>query len=265
MGETILDAIAAHARKRVAAARAERSLETLQALCQPLGPGRGAERFTAALRRPGLSLICEVKKASPSKGIISPDFPYQSIARDYEAAGADAISCLTEPRWFLGSDQIFREIREETSIPMLRKDFTVDPYQLYEARLLGADCVLLICSLLDTETLSRYLKLCEGLGLAALTEAHSEKEIASALEAGARIIGVNNRNLKDFSVDFANARRLRALVPPGVLFVAESGVRGPEDIRQLRALGADAALIGETLMRSSDKKALLKGLREAGQ
>lgn len=265
MGETILDTIAAHTQKRVAAARAERSLETLQTLCQQLGPGRGAERFSAALRRPGLSLICEVKKASPSKGIISPDFPYQTIARDYEAAGADAISCLTEPEWFLGSDQIFREIREETAIPMLRKDFTVDPYQLYEARLLEADCVLLICSLLDTETLFRYLKLCEELGLAALTEAHSEEEIASALEAGAQIIGVNNRNLKDFSVDFANARRLRDLVPPDILFVAESRVRGPEDIRQLRALGADAALIGETLMRSTDKRALLTELREAGQ
>ena len=265
MAETILDTIAAHARKRVAAARAERSLETLQALCRQLGPGLGAERFSAALRRPGLSLICEVKKASPSKGIISPDFPYQSIARDYEAAGADAISCLTEPRWFLGSDQIFREIREEISIPILRKDFTVDPYQLYEARLLGADCVLLICSLLDTKTLSQYLCICEELGLAALTEAHNEEEIASALEAGVRIIGVNNRNLKDFSVDFANARRLRDLVPPGVLFVAESGVQGPEDIRQLRALGADAALIGETLMRSADKKERLKELREAGQ
>src|SRR5699024_7926647 len=199
-GMTILDQLAAHARERVAADQAENSLDVLQAQCRAIGRGRGA-RFRSALETPELSFICEVKKASPSKGVIAKNFPYLDIARDYERAGADAISCLTEPKWFLGSDQIFREIRGAVDTPMLRKDFTVDPYQLYQARLMGADCVLLICALMDTKTLERYLTICHDLGLAALVEAHDEKEIASAVSAGAEIIGVNNRNLKDFSVN----------------------------------------------------------------
>ena len=261
---TILDTIAAHARERVAEDRAVLPLETLRELCRADGSGNGG-RFLAALKKPGMSFICELKKASPSKGVISKDFPYLDVARDYEAAGADAVSCLTEPKWFLGSDGIFRAVRREIALPMLRKDFTVDEYQLYQARHMGAEAVLLICALLDTGTLARFLDLARRLGLAALVEAHDETEIRSAAAAGAEVIGVNNRNLKDFSVDFSNAARLRDLIPPGCVYVAESGVTGPEDAAALKQIGADAALIGEALMRAEDKGALLRAMREAAK
>ncbi len=264
MAENILQTIAAHARTRVAADRAKISLEELKALCQEAGPGQG-EQFVSALNRPGLSFLCEIKKASPSKGLISPDFPYLDIARAYEAAGADGVSCLTEPKWFLGSDDIFRQVRRTISLPMLRKDFTVDEYQIYQARLMGANAVLLIVSLLDGETLKGYLDLCRSLGLAALVETHDGQEADAALNAGAEIIGVNNRNLKDFSVDFSNAARLRDRIPPGVLYVAESGLTGPEDAAALKRLGADAALVGEALMRAPDKGAMLASLRRAAE
>ncbi len=258
----ILDELAAYARVRVAQDREENSLEALKELCwnNPKGEGR---RFEEALRRPGMSFICEVKKASPSKGIIAKDFPYLEIAREYEAAGADCISCLTEPKWFLGSDQIFQEIRRAVSTPMIRKDFTVDEYQIYQAKLMGADAVLLICAILDTATLARYLDLCGQLNLTALVEAHDEREIASAVSAGARIIGVNNRNLKDFSVDFSNAGRLRELIPPECLYVAESGVTCAADVNALKSIGADAVLMGEVLMRAGDKAGLLAEMRGA--
>ena len=261
---TILDTIAAHARERVAADREKLPLEELKELALQGGPAGGAA-FEDALKKPGMSFICEVKKASPSKGLIAPDFPYLDIARDYERAGADCISCLTEPKWFLGSDQIFGDIRRAVSIPMLRKDFTVDEYQIYQAKVLGASAVLLICALLDTKTIAQYLALCQELGLAALVETHDGEEITSAVSAGAKIIGVNNRNLKDFSVDFTNAARLRELIPPGAVYVAESGVTGPGDVAALRAIGADAALMGEVLMRSRDKAALLSAMREAAR
>lgn len=261
---TILDTIAAYARQRVAEDKEETCLEVMQELALQGGSANGAA-FERALRKPGMGFICEVKKASPSKGIIDREFPYLDIARDYEAAGADCISCLTEPKWFLGSDQIFSEIRQRVATPMLRKDFTVDEYQIYQAKVLGANAVLLICALLDTRTIARYLELCDRLGLAALVETHDEAEIASAVSAGARIIGVNNRNLKDFSVDFSNAARLRDRIPPGTIYVAESGVKGPEDAAMLRSIGADAALVGETLMRATDKKAMLAALREAAR
>lgn len=266
---TILEQLADYARARVVAAREKTPLDALQAQCRSLertlGRGQGRERFQKALSKPGLSFLCELKKASPSKGLIAPEFPYLDIAQDYEAAGADAISCLTEPKWFLGSDDIFRRVRQTVSLPMLRKDFTVDPYQIYEARLMGADCVLLICALLDTPTLQEYLALCQELGLAALVETHDEEEVRSALAAGATILGVNNRNLKDFSVDFQNAKRLRDLIPPDMLYVAESGVTSPQDVAELKAVGADAVLIGETLMRAPNKRAMLARLREAAQ
>lgn len=266
---TILEQLADHARARVAAAKEKAGLDTLQAQCRSLertlGHGQGRERFQKALSKPGLAFLCELKKASPSKGLIAPEFPYLDIAKDYEAAGADAISCLTEPKWFLGSDDIFRRVRQTVSLPMLRKDFTVDPYQIYEARLMGADCVLLICALLDTQTLKEYLKLCQELGLAALVETHDEDEVRSALAAGATILGVNNRNLKDFSVDFQNAKRLRDLIPPDVLYVAESGVSGPQDVAELKEVGADAVLIGEALMRAPNKRSMLEQLREAAR
>lgn len=261
---TILDTLADHARQRVAADRAQLPLETLRELAEQGGRGSGGA-FREALAAPGMRFICEVKKASPSKGIISPDFPYLDIAKSYEQAGADCISCLTEPKWFLGSDQIFTDIRQQVRIPMLRKDFTVDAYQIYQAKVMGANAVLLICAILDTATIAEYLRLCDELGLAALVEAHTPEEIASAVSAGAQIIGVNNRNLKDFSVDFTNAARLRDLIPPEALYVAESGVTGPEDARTLRSIGADAALIGEALMRAKDKGAMLAAMREAAK
>ena len=261
---TILGKIAAHARERAAEDQARLPLEELTDLCAQGGAADGAA-FVNALEKPGMRFICEVKKASPSKGIISKDFPYLEIAGEYEAAGADCLSCLTEPKWFLGSDQIFRDIRQAVRTPMLRKDFTVDEYQLYQAKLLGANAVLLICAILDTRTIARYLDICGGLGLAALVEAHDEAEIASAVSAGAKIIGVNNRNLKDFSVDFSNAARLRDKIPPDVLYVAESGVTGPEDAAALKKIGADAVLMGEVLMRAEDKAALLREMREAAR
>ena len=259
---SILDEIAAHARERVNADAAENSLDVLRELAARDGAADGTA-FRDALRQPGLRFICEVKRASPSKGLIAKHFPYQEIARQYESAGADAVSVLTEPKWFQGSDAIFREIRREISIPILRKDFTVDEYQIYQAKIMGANAVLLICALLDTRTIARCLSVCADLGLAALVEAHDEQEIDSAVSAGADIIGVNNRNLKDFTVDFSNAARLRDRIPPECLYVAESGVSRPEDAAALRRIGADAALIGEALMRTADKGAFLASLREA--
>ena len=224
---------------------------------------QGTFAFENALKKPGLSFICECKKASPSKGVIAEEFPYLQIAKEYEAAGADCISVLTEPKWFLGSDRYLREIAAEVSIPIIRKDFTVEPYMIYEAKVMGASAVLLICSILTPEQLQQYLAICEELGLSALVEAHDEAEAAMALEAGARLIGVNNRNLKDFTVDTENSRRLRNEIPKGVLFVSESGIRDVCDIRAVKEMGADAVLIGETLMRAADKRRTLEELRNA--
>lgn len=258
---TILEQLAAHARHRVEQAAKQHPLEEVKrsALALP----RGDFAFERALGKPGMSFICECKKASPSKGLIAPDFPYLSIAGAYAEAGADAISVLTEPKWFLGSDTFLREIAAQVQVPCLRKDFTVDAYMIYEAKLLGASAVLLIVSLLREEQLRTYMEICDELGLSALVEAHDEEEVRTALRAGARVVGVNNRNLKDFSVDTENSRRLRELVPEDVIFVSESGVRDAEDIRRLSAMGADAVLIGETLMRAKDKNATLAAFREA--
>lgn len=256
---TILDQLAGHARLRVARAKEQMPLEAMKE--QALAMGTGSFAFETALQKPGISFICECKKASPSKGILADDFPYLKIAREYEAAGADCISVLTEPKWFLGRGEYLEEIAQAVAIPCLRKDFTVDEYMIYEARVLGASAVLLICSLLPTETVRRYLEICDQLGISALVEVHDEEEAASAVEAGARIIGVNNRNLKDFTVDTNNSRRMRELVPEGILFVAESGVRTREDMAALKEAGVDAVLIGEALMRAGDKKAKLKELR----
>ena len=260
----ILDQLAEHARERVAAEKKIISAGGIIDLARSMGPANG-EAFYNAIAKPHLGVICEVKKASPSKGIIDPVFDYMAIALEYELAGADAISCLTEPKWFLGSDAIFMDIRVAVHTPMLRKDFVVDDYQIYQARCLGADCILLICALLDTETIRSYLGICEKLGLAALVEAHDEEEIRSAVRAGAGIIGVNNRNLKDFSVDLRNASRLRDLIPRDVLYVAESGVKTAGDVRKLYQTGADAVLVGEALMRSPDKQRLLDDFREAAR
>ena len=217
--------------------------------------------FEQALKKDGMSFICEVKKASPSKGIIAEDFPYVEIAKDYESAGASAISVLTEPQWFKGENAYLEEISKNVSIPLLRKDFTVCEYQIYEAKLIGASAVLLICSLLDTKTIREWIKLCDTLGLSALVEAHTEEEVKSAVSAGARIIGVNNRNLRDFTVDITNSIRLRNLVPSDILFVAESGIKTRADVAELENAGVNGVLIGETLMRSKDKKAMLDELK----
>ena len=258
MAENILEQLAAYARTRVEQAKAVRPLADVKAaaLAQP----KGDFAFEKALAQPGVRFICECKRASPSKGLIAPVFPYLDIAKEYAAAGADAISVLTEPKWFLGSDEYLQQIAATVPVPCLRKDFTVNEYMIYEAKLLGASAVLLICSLLDTETLHQYLGICDTLGLSALVEAHDEQEIASAAAAGARVIGVNNRNLKNFTVDVTNSLALRQKAPPGVLFVAESGITSPSDVSALRAAGVDAVLVGEALMRAPDKAAALAAL-----
>jgi indole-3-glycerol phosphate synthase len=262
----ILDTIAASARKRVEKAKKLVSLEELKAkIFTEAGRVRFHQReyfaFEKALQKKEISFICEVKKASPSKGVIAKDFPYLSIAKEYEAAGADAISVLTEPEYFQGSNRYLEEISRQVSIPVLRKDFTVDPYQIYEAKVIGADAVLLICSLLDTKHIQEYLSICDALGLSALVEAHTKDEIDMALQAGARIIGVNNRNLQTFSVDFNNSMNLRCFVPESISFVAESGIRSPKDMAVLKAADVDAVLIGEMLMRSKNKKEIMEALR----
>ena len=255
----ILDQLAAHAKERVREAMQLTPPETVKqrALEMPVG----SFSFEKALRTDDIAFICECKKASPSKGLIAEDFPYLEIAKDYEAAGADAISVLTEPKWFLGSERYLKEIAETVSIPCLRKDFTVDEYMIYEAKLLGASAVLLICAILSEEQIRKYLSICDRLGLSALVEAHDADEVRTAVRSGARIIGVNNRNLKDFSVDTQNSRRLREMIPRDILFVSESGIAGPEDVQTLREIGVDAVLVGETLMRAESKTDMLNRLR----
>ena len=258
--ENILEKIALTTRKRIEDAKVTCSLAALQAMVEQKSEDEAAPSFFTTLQKPGMSYICEVKKASPSKGLISPDFPYKDIALDYEAAGASAISCLTEPYYFQGADNYLSEIAGVVKIPILRKDFTVDEYMIYQAKLLGASAILLICSILTDEELGRYRRLAESLGMEALVEAHDEDEVKRAVQIGARIIGVNNRDLKTFSVDPMNSVRLRELVPRDVLFVSESGIQTPEDIELLRSHQVDAVLIGETLMRSPDKRAMLETL-----
>ncbi len=259
---TILDEIAAYSGERVLHAKENAPLR--QVMERALTLPKGDFSFEKALKKPEISFICECKKASPSKGLIAPDFPYREIAMDYEKAGADCISVLTEPKWFLGKDEYLKEISESVSIPCLRKDFTVDEYMIYEAKILGASAVLLICSILTEGQLKKYMDICDELGLSALVETHDEREVDMALLAGTRIIGVNNRNLKDFKVDTTNSQRLRELIPKNVIFVSESGVKTAEDVRTLREIGADAVLVGETLMRAQDKAAKLKELRALG-
>ena len=256
----ILDKLAESSRRRVEERKRTRSLEELRREAEARNAQTGFP-FETALGRQGLSFICEVKKASPSKGVITEEFPYLQIASEYEAAGADAVSCLTEPEYFLGSDRYLEEIAGKISLPVLRKDFTVDPYMIYEAKILGASAVLLICAILDREEVREGIRIADSLGLSALVEAHDEAEVEKALDAGARIVGVNNRDLRTFQVDLDNSRRLRAMVPPDILFVSESGVRDAADVAKLREIGADAVLIGETLMRAPDKRTKLHELK----
>lgn len=258
----ILDEIAAKTRERLKELKTQRPLEEIR---------REAERmeitklfpFERALQGKDISLICEIKKASPSKGVIAQEFPYLEIAADYEQAGASAISCLTEPFYFQGNNEYLAEIAAELSIPVLRKDFTIDEYMIYEAKLLGASAVLLICAILDVQALKDYVQLAHSLGLSALVETHNEAEIQMALESDARVIGVNNRDLRDFTVDLNNSLRLRKMVPEDKIFVSESGIQTAQDVERLRLNGTNAVLIGETLMRSQDKKRELERLRGA--
>lgn len=256
----ILDTLAEAARQRVAEAKKTIELPALRREAEALPTDR-AVIFRKALGRPGLNFICEVKKASPSKGLIAPDFPYVDIAKQYEAAGAAAISVLTEPTKFLGSDRYLAEIRQAVQTPLLRKDFTVDEYMIYQAKTLGADAVLLIAALLSDSELQEYRLAAESLGLDALVEAHDADEVERALKTGARVLGVNNRNLKDFTVDIGNSLRLRPLVPKEIPFVAESGIRNRAQTAELEQAGVNGVLIGETLMRSPDMKAMLAELR----
>lgn len=256
----ILEEIVARTVQRVAEEKAAVPLSEMKKRAEALDANTGFP-FRKALSGNEISFICEVKRASPSKGLIAPDFPYLDIARDYERAGASAISCLTEPFWFKGRDEYLAEISNAVTIPVLRKDFTVDEYMIYQAKTLGASAVLLICAILSKEQLSEYLGIAHSLGLSALVEAHDEDEVRTALSVGAGIIGVNNRDLRTFTVDINNSARLRKLVPPEVLFVSESGIKTAADIEALRSNGTNAVLIGETLMRSPDKKAALDELR----
>lgn len=267
----ILDDLAAATRARVEKKKNEVSFEAVKKQAMELAQKETQFDFPFeksmqnamhfALQKNDIRFICEVKKASPSKGIIAEDFPYLEIARDYERAGADCISVLTEPDYFKGEDRFLKEINDAVSIPTIRKDFIIDPYMIYEAKCLGTSCVLLIAALLDTDTIREYKAVCDALGLSALVEAHDEAEIESAIRAGARMIGVNNRDLKTFTVDINNSIRLRKLVPENILFVAESGIGTAQDIEALRQAGVNGVLIGETLMRSNDKKAMLDRLR----
>jgi len=259
----ILGKIASQTILRVA--KAKEALSPEQAREQALAlaakdPRESALPFERAVAAPGLSFICEVKKASPSKGVIAPDFPWLEIAEDYEQAGAAAISVLTEPEFFLGSDQYLREIAAKVKIPVLRKDFIIDEYQIYEAKLWGAKAVLLICALLEKETLSSYIAAADKLALDCLVEIHSEEEAKEAIEAGARIIGINNRDLTTFNVDTTLASRLQKIIPAGTLTVAESGIKSAEEVRALKSSGVDAVLIGESLMRATDRKKFLSEL-----
>ena len=255
---TILDELAAYARLRVENSKNNIPAGEMRRMAEsaPAGPS-----FFEALKREGMSFICECKKASPSKGLIAPEFDYLGIASEYEAAGADAISVLTEPKWFLGSDEYLDRIAKKVAIPCLRKDFTVDDFMIYEAKTLGASAVLLICSILESSKVREYIKIAESLGLSALVETHDAKEIEMALDCGAKIIGVNNRNLNDFTVDSGNSKKLRALVPGEVLFVAESGIEKASDVRELFDTGVNAVLVGEALMKADDKAKKLEELK----
>lgn len=248
----ILDKIVEATKVRVAQEKEVETPEAVKAAALALPPDTGFP-FVAALRQQDFNFICEVKKASPSKGIIAEHFPYLDIAKEYEVAGAAAISVLTEPDFFKGDKKYLQEIASTVKIPVLRKDFIIDEYQIYQAKVWGASAILLICACLDVPTLTKFRELADSLGLSSLVEAHDEHEVQMAIDCGARIIGVNNRNLKDFTVDVQNSVRLRNLVQDDVIFVSESGLETPEDIQVLRDNNIGVALMGETFMRSPNK------------
>lgn len=255
----ILREIAKKTENRIKIEKSKISLEILKKQAESME--KGTFSFEKALKQPKMAFICEVKKASPSKGLIAPDFPYLDIAKDYQAAGASAISCLTEPFYFQGSDRYLEEIAQAVDIPVLKKDFTVDPYMIYQAKVYGASAILLICAILTDEMLAEYFSIAEELGLSCLFEAHDDVEIQRALSCGARIIGINNRDLKTFALDLKNSLKYRKLVPNDVIFISESGIKTRQDIAILESYGVDAVLIGETLMRAEDKGKALQELR----
>lgn len=254
----ILNKIAEATKVRVAKEKDNISLEQVKEEAMKLP--KGTFSFEKAIAKEGMTYICEVKKASPSKGVIAENFPYLDIAKEYEVAGAGCISVLTEPDFFQGDKKYLKEISEVVKLPLIRKDFVVDEYMIYDAKIHGASAVLLICSLLEEQTIRDYIEICDSLGLSALVEAHDEEEVRKAIAAGARMIGVNNRDLKTFTVDIHNSERLRKLVPSDILFVAESGIKTAEDIRRLKSAGVNGVLIGETFMRAENKKEMLKEL-----
>lgn len=255
---SILDNIAEATRERYKHRKNYLPLETVRRIAESRKRDFAFER---AMRAAGFAVIAEIKKASPSKGLISPDFPYMQQAFAYRFGGADAISCLTEPQFFLGSDEVFSVIRASVSLPMLRKDFTIDEYQIYESAALGADCVLLICSLLSDGQLKDFLRITKSLGMSALVECRDGEQIERALNVGADIIGVNNRNLVDFSVDGGRASRLRGLVPEDKIFISESGISTPRQAVEIKRGGADGVLIGEALMKSSNPAAFIGAIK----
>lgn len=256
----ILDKIITATRLRIEREKKEKPLDKLIKSVSEIGSNPNSMAFEQALKNGGIKFIMEVKKASPSKGIIAQDFPYVEIAKEYEEIGAAALSVLTEPEFFLGSDKYLQEIKQHVKIPVLRKDFIIDEYQIYQSRLIGADAILLICAALAPEQLSAYLKLANSLGLACLVEVHSEFEIKMALDADAKIIGVNNRNLKTFEVDITTSERLRPFMGEDKIFVSESGIKTAQDIERLRKIHTNAVLVGETFMRSENKKEAFKKL-----
>lgn len=255
----ILETIATATRKRVEKEKSQVPLEEIKTQAEAMPKGHHA--FYQALAKPNISFICECKQASPSKGQIVEDFPCVDIAKEYERAGADAISVLTEPQWFKGKLDDLQDIHAAVSIPCLRKDFTIDPYMIYQAKVYGASAILLIVSILEPNQVKAYLELAHSLGLDALVECHDEKEVDIAKDVGARIIGVNNRNLRNFSVDSTNCLRLRQQVGLDCLFVAESGVKTHADIQKLEQAQVDAVLIGETMMKAPDKRAMFERLK----
>ena len=261
MAADILEKIAANKRIQVAEEKKEVSLDKMKEMAFATKSKLPDFIFENTLKQEGVSFICEVKKASPSKGIIAEEFPYVEIAKEYEQAGADCLSVLTETKYFLGSDRYLQEIRDAVKLPILRKDFTVDVYQIYQAKVIGANAVLLICALLDAAFIKECITICDSLGLTALVEAHDEEEIQMAIQAGARVIGVNNRNLKDFTVDIHNSTKLRGCAPEGTLFVAESGIQTRADVTAFEEEKVNAVLVGEALMRAADKKQKLNELK----
>jgi indole-3-glycerol phosphate synthase len=255
----ILDEITAYTRERIDEQKSSLNIDALIRLAH--FDNDDDFPFEKAIVADDITFIGEVKKASPSKGVIHKTFPYVQIAKDYEAAGISAISVLTEPHYFKGENIYLTKIHKAVQTPLLRKDFIIDSYMIYEAKVLGASAILLICAILDKDTLKSYINIAHSLGMSALVETHNKKEIDMALRAGARIIGVNNRNLKTFKVDISLTQRLREYVPKDIIFVSESGIVSADDIRTLRCIGVNSALIGETFMRSPDISAELKKLK----